>query len=65
MMRSQFILILDRYSVNKIQECFFKEFLQEFLFKGVKTYLRKKSIHIYNIGTPKVNKLGVVEAVIR
>ena len=32
---------------------------------SVKSFLAKNDIHLFNIGTPKVNKLGIVEAIIR
>lgn len=38
---------------------------KEFLFSSVKSYLEKQDINLFNIGTPKINKVGVIEAVLR
>lgn len=40
-------------------------YIKEFLFSSVKSYLEDKNIRLWNIGTPKVNKLGIIEAINR
>ena len=60
---SDFGQVLLHYSTNIL--FWLKLIFQEFLFSSVKSFLSKKKITLWNIGTPKINKLGVIEAIIR